>query len=283
MGRFRSLSAILSLYFLLLASVASSRVLMSDSKDTPSSTPTPVSPRPAEIPPPNPNSTLGVKELSETCDSSHVRCHGTVTVCILYSEKDSKNYSLVVQNIGDDTSNVKIIGKPAFPVTIANITLAKNISKKIALPFDASNVMEIFIYSGSDNCSIQIGAPDSDWNILQQLLSTYDIHLTPIYGLYLLGFTVVVSGATWACCLYRKRRNTDSSGIPYQQIEMSDQPQSTVMIDSNAVDGWDDWDDNWDDEAATRPAEKHTSTSVSSNGLTSRTPKKDGWDSAWDD
>lgn len=64
---------------------------------------------------------------------------------------------------------------------------------------------------------------------------------------------------------------------------MSDQPQSTVMIGSNAADGWDDWDDDWDDEAATRPAEKHTAASVSSNGLTSRTPKKDGWDSAWDD
>ncbi|XP_074572999.1 uncharacterized protein LOC141829437 [Curcuma longa] len=282
MGEFRSLDAILSLCFLLLASVASSRVLINDVKDLSSSIPNPVSSPSAEIPAPNPNSPLGVKEVNEACDSSHVLCSGNLTVCLLHSEKDPKNYSLVVQNIGDDTSNVKITGKPAFPITYDSIPLAKNISKKIDLQFDASNVTEIFIDSRNGDCTIQIGAPDSDWN-LQQLLSTYEIRLTPIYGLYLLGLTVVVSGATWVCCRYRKRRNTDSSGIPYQQIEMSDQPQSTVTMDSNAVDGWDDWDDNWDDEAATRPAEKHTSTSVSSNGLTSRTPKKDGWDSAWDD
>lgn len=151
---------------------------------------------------------------------------------------------------------------------------------QIDLPNDW-NVTEILVNSGSDNCSIQIEAPVSDWNFLQ--FPTSDILLSPIYGVYLLGFTVVLLGTIWACCRFRKRRNADASGIPYQQIELSDQPQSSVTIDSNVVDGWDDWDDDWDDEAVTKPAEKHTTTSVSSNGLTSMTAKKDGWDLAWED
>ncbi|RRT34194.1 hypothetical protein B296_00055234, partial [Ensete ventricosum] len=82
--------------------------------------------------------------------------------------------------------------------------------------------------------------------------------------------------------LFRKRGKRDDSGIPYQQLEMGAQPQSSSAAESNTVDGWDEWDDDWDDEAVTRP-QKHTTTSVSPNGLSSRTPKKDVWDADWDD
>ncbi|KAG6537399.1 uncharacterized protein LOC122033945 [Zingiber officinale] len=222
-----------------------------------------------------------VKEVNETCNSSYANCHcGNLIACLLHSEKDSKKLSLVIQNIGDDTSNVNITGRSDFPISVIHIAISKHISKKIDLPSDW-NVTEILVDSGSNKCSIQIEAPVSDRNFLQ--LTTSEILLSPIYGVYLLGFTVVLLGAIWACCQFRKRWDVDGSGIPYQQIELSDQPQSSVTIISNAVDGWDEWDDDWDDEAVTKSAEKHPTTSVLSNDLTSRTPKKDGWDSAWED
>ncbi|RWW16278.1 hypothetical protein GW17_00019850 [Ensete ventricosum] len=121
----------------------------------------------------------------------------------------------------------------------------------------------------------------SYWDLFQQF-PAYATLLTPIYGTYFLLVTVVLVGGTWVCCRFRKRGKRDDSGIPYQQLEMGAQPQSSSAAESNTVDGWDEWDDDWDDEAVTRP-QKHTTTSVSPNGLSSRTPKKDVWDADWDD
>ncbi|WOK95492.1 hypothetical protein Cni_G04199 [Canna indica] len=225
------------------------------------------------------------KEIMDTCNSLPTKCRReNLVACLQPSGKDLKNLSLLVQNIGEDDITVKIRGTPALHIHSNTIVLSKKNFTKINLPIDDWNVTEIILDAGRGNCSLQIATtPVLDWNFFPGL-SAYEIHLNPIYGLYLLVVTIVLVGATWTCCKFSKREKRDGSGIPYQQLEMGAQPQTSSAVDSPAEDGWnDDWDDDWDDEAVTRPSEKYTSEGVSVNGLTSRTPKEDGWDSAWDD
>jgi len=98
--------------------------------------------------------------------------------------------------------------------------------------------------------------------------------MTPVYGAYFLFAIVLMAGGVWACCWFGKRKAR--SEIPYQELEMS-MPESAAVAET--ADGWDqDWDDDWDEEkAVTSPGAK----SISANGLTSRTPNKEGWED-WD-
>ncbi|URE08216.1 hypothetical protein MUK42_04654 [Musa troglodytarum] len=351
MGRIRTFGAILSVLFLLVASVASSRVLLDDDKVSLSAAPNPLASAKSNVsglsqkPPPKPNnstdpggstyppppsnienkspqnSTSGeqtkkddgatgnpsreedtaksgssgsTKEKSmsptklednyvvkETCGPQSTRCiNDKLVACLQRSEHDSNNLSLLVQNIGDDDFSVKIWGTPALHIDHDIGPLSRNSSKKINIPVNYWNATEIVLNAGKGDCVLHIATPVSDWNLFQQF-PVYATHLTPIYGTYFLLVIVVLVGGTWVCCRFRKRGKRDDSGIPYQQLEMGAQPQSSSAADSTTVDGWDEWDDDWDEEAVTRP-QKHT-TGVSSNGLTSRTPKKDGWDADWDD
>ncbi|KAH9609841.1 hypothetical protein KSS87_014035 [Heliosperma pusillum] len=98
--------------------------------------------------------------------------------------------------------------------------------------------------------------------------------MTPMYGAYLMLSVSLVAAGVCACCWFSKRTRTND--VRYQELEMS-MPESAA--DGDTADGWDEvWDDDWDEEKAV----KSPGQSVSANGLTSRTPKRDGWEE-WDD
>jgi len=110
-------------------------------------------------------------------------------------------------------------------------------------------------------------------------LPSYDKILTPVNCAYFLIFMVLMIGATWVCCAFRKKRQNE---IPYQELEMA-QPESAAAAHMESAEGWDqDWDDDWDDNVAVKsPAA--LAGSISANGLTSRSSNKDGWENNWDD
>lgn len=113
----------------------------------------------------------------------------------------------------------------------------------------------------------------------------YATNAAQIYGIYILIFTILVAGGTWACCKFvRKRRRTDT-GVPYQQLEMGALTHiSSAEMHGSTADGWEQgWGDDWDDEEVVVPSSaKHPTGNASSNGLTSRSTTKDGWED-WDD
>ncbi|KAI3677766.1 hypothetical protein L6452_37035 [Arctium lappa] len=124
---------------------------------------------------------------------------------------------------------------------------------------------------------IGVETPISQNNLLDQL-SFYSKQVTPIYGAYFAFLVALVIGGSWAMCSFRKRRT--GGGVPYQELEMG-LPESSNAIDVEAAEGWDqDWDDDdWDEDKAIRSPGART---ISSNGLTSRATKKDGWDADWE-
>lgn len=61
-------------------------------------------------------------------------------------------------------------------------------------------------------------------------------------------------------------------------------PESAAAVNVNSTEGWDQgWDSDWDDDKAVMsPGGNHVG-SISANGLTSRSTKKDGWEVDWED
>lgn len=113
-------------------------------------------------------------------------------------------------------------------------------------------------------------------------LPSYDQLVTPINGAYFLILSVLIFGATWACCKLGKRRREDGPGVPYQELEMGT-TETVSATDLETVEGWDQgWDDDWDEDKAVKSPRGHLG-SISANGLTSRSTNKDGWEINWDD
>lgn len=227
------------------------------------------------------STTLGSPTDKYAC---HVplECHKEELVaCLQYARNDSKELSLLVQNVGENTLTVEIKVTPPIDIN-KNIQIAKGNTAKI--PIKAMGVLEIVLNAGAATCSLHPRSSPSEWNLFQQL-APYATHVTPIYGAYFLFVFVVIAGGTWACCKFRRGRRANTV-IPYQQLEMGAQTQSnSAVVDSNTADGWDEsWDEDWDEEEAVpQPSAKHSTGSVSANGLSSRSPRKDGWDVDWDD
>ncbi|KAK8519386.1 hypothetical protein V6N12_025425 [Hibiscus sabdariffa] len=72
------------------------------------------------------------------------------------------------------------------------------------------------------------------------LKTSYDKLLAPLNGAYLLIAAVLVFGGSWACCMFRKKRQHD--GIPYQELEMG-LPESMAATEVETAQRWDQgWD-----------------------------------------
>lgn len=130
-------------------------------------------------------------------------------------------------------------------------------------------------------CAI-LTAPASGKNFFKQL-SFYSRQVTPIYGVYFLFLVALVFGGIWACCKLRKRRW--QGGVPYQELEMGlPETGASAVVNVDSTEGWDqDWDDDWDENKAVKSPGGHHVGSISANGLTSRSSKKDGWEVDWED
>ncbi|KAG1365622.1 hypothetical protein COCNU_12G006220 [Cocos nucifera] len=222
------------------------------------------------------------RSQENACHASAAKCHtDELVACLQHLGDDSKELSLFIQNTGEGTLIVKIKVTPPVEINGEKKKIAKG--KNETIHMTAKSGLEIVLNAGKGNCILHTNTSFSDWNPFW--FPSYATHLTPIYVAYFLFVTMVIAGGTWACCKCRRGRRADT-GIPYQQLEMGAQTQSSsAVIDSNTAYGWDEgWDEEWDEEEAVPQAsEKHPTGSVSANGLTSRSPRKDGWDVDWDE
>ncbi|KDP21866.1 hypothetical protein JCGZ_00653 [Jatropha curcas] len=210
------------------------------------------------------------------CTGLSRRCkdRNSLVACILNYEDGHNKLVVLVQNEGK--SFLKVDLSAPNPIDNALIEIPKYETKKISLSAGYSS--EVILKAGHGECILHTDLPVSRGNFFFHLPS-YENIITPINGAYFLILTVILIGGLWAWCLFRKRSRQD--GIPYQELEMS-LPESAVA--NNEAEGWDQgWDDDWDEENAVKsPAARHSG-SISANGLTSRSLKKDGWENDWDD
>ncbi|KAJ9179664.1 hypothetical protein P3X46_008010 [Hevea brasiliensis] len=225
----------------------------------------------------NDHKTDSQSEVGQNCTAMTRRCkdQNKLVACILHFETGHKKFVVLVQNEGE--SNLKVDLSAPNPIDNTSFRIAKHQTKKINLTVGNSN--EVILKAGHGECVLHTDLPESKGNIFLHLPS-YDKLVTPINGAYFIILTVLIFGGISAWCLLRKRKQ--QNGIPYQELEMG-LPESSFVDNVETAEGWDEgWDDEWDGENAVKsPAAGHSG-SISANGLTSRSQKKDEWENDWD-
>ncbi|WVZ06248.1 hypothetical protein V8G54_019594 [Vigna mungo] len=190
-------------------------------------------------------------------------------------QPDPKYLVVLLQNKGDGIIKVKL--RNDFENIPGDIEVDKNKTEKINITRSSSKSTQLTLYAGKEDCVLHLlHKPENNFFLR---LPSYDKVLTPVNGAYFLILMVLMIGATWVCCAFRKKRQNE---IPYQELEMA-LPESAAAAHMESAEGWDqDWDDDWDDNVAVKsPAA--LAASISANGLTSRSSNKDGWENNWDD
>lgn len=224
----------------------------------------------------NENKLDSQSEVDLNCTGMPRRCKDqkSLVACILNYDSEHKKLIVLVQNEGE--SNLEVDLSAPNPSENDFLKIRKHRTKEINLTAGTSN--EVIFRAGYGDCILHTELPVSQGNFFLHLPS-YEKLVTPINGAYFLIITVLIFGGLWAICLIRKRKRQD--GIPYQELEMS-LPESALT--NNEAEGWDEgWDDDWDEENAVKSPAARLTGSISANGLTSRSPKKDGWENDWDD
>ncbi|KAJ0975479.1 hypothetical protein J5N97_017444 [Dioscorea zingiberensis] len=220
----------------------------------------------------------------DVCKGLSGKCHSPdLIACLHYPSTDSKGSSILVQNMGDSALNVTIISPLSIEIDSKTLLLDKHQNKEINFSTSTMESFTIDLKTDKGDCHLQTTRFVTDWNI--ENFPAYATNAAQIYGVYFLFFTIVIAGGTWACCKFVRRGRRSDAGVPYQQLEMGAQPQaSSADMPASTADGWEQgWDDDWDEEeAVVMPSDKHPMGNVSSNGLTSRSTNKEGWDD-WDD
>ncbi|KAL1545388.1 hypothetical protein AAHA92_22123 [Salvia divinorum] len=215
-----------------------------------------------------------------SCDGSVSSCREqTMLACIKISKDGGlDSVFLVATNEGENTLNVNIKLPNSIQYIVSDVEVPKHTSKKINISSLVGKSNKLIVSSGGAPCDLVLVQPASVDKIIQQL-SFYSKQVTPIYAVYASFIVTLLLGGTWACCRFRKRNQQD--GVPYQELEMG-LPESTANVDSS--EGWDhDWDDDWDEDVEVKSPSGHQVRSISADGLSSRSPKRDGWENGWDE
>ncbi|KAL6520840.1 hypothetical protein OROGR_017409 [Orobanche gracilis] len=222
-------------------------------------------------------------------DSGTGSCNGSLTSCrdqemlaCIEAVKGSKQVFLVVQNEGGNSLKANV----NLPNYLTNDLAAFEVPNHETRRMDISSLIgkstELIVDSGNAKCTLQLVRSVSADNFIQQL-SFYSKQVTPIYAAYASFLLILIFGGILACCKLRKRYQ--QNGIPYQELEMGFPKSASAVNADAATEGWDhDWDDDdWEEDSAVKSPAGPQIRSVSVDGLTSRSSKKDGWDADWDD
>lgn len=201
----------------------------------------------------------------------------TMVACILPSEPGSKQLSILVQSLSQRTLKVNFVGNALRPFEIPS-----HQTKQMNISLADVKANTIVLHAENGDCAIHMAAPPGK-NYFKEL-SFYSKQVTPIYGAYFSFLVVLVCGGVWACCKLRKRRW--QGGVPYQELEMGlpESAAAAAVVNVDSTEGWDQgWDSDWDDDKAVMSSGGNHVGSISANGLTSRSAKKDGWEVDWED
>ncbi|KAJ4720234.1 SUN domain-containing protein 2 [Melia azedarach] len=201
------------------------------------------------------------------------------TACLQFSHAAIEEAFLFVKNDGQSPLNINVtISHPKS--TLSDIQIPKQGSKKINISASIGERLSIILNAGYGNCTILVGQSVPNYNILKQL-SFYASHGTPVYGVYLVILTVLITGVTWACCK-SKKSEWQGNGVPYQDLEMA-KPESLAADNVETVEAWDQgWGNKWD-EIAEKSESADKPENGSANGLTSSSFDRDGWENDWND
>lgn len=217
------------------------------------------------------------------CDPSN-RCIDKKTklvACLRVPGTDTQALSLVIQNKGKGSLDVKIIAPSFVNMEQSNMQIKAKEDKevKVFVNEDSAKDSMLILQAGGDNCSLDFR------NIIPKSMSktetsTVSRFLSTSTGFVLLCIFLsasVVIGVAWICI--RFPHFLPQKTVPkYQKLEVG------LPVSTGGKKGTDDGDDNWDnswgngwdeEEAPMTPSKAISNPSL--KGLASRRFNKDGW------
>ncbi|PIA32433.1 hypothetical protein AQUCO_04500202v1 [Aquilegia coerulea] len=228
------------------------------------------------------NKELNQEVVNEKCEPLANKCtvQEKMIACLRHSNNGSPNFTILIQNEGDSILNVSVIVPAFVEVSLKKLQIREHQAKKINASISTRESHRIVLKSGYGDCVLYTGVPVSEGNFFQRI--PYANQVTPIYGAYFMFLVALIVGGTWGCCKLRKKGQRSNGGVPYQELEMA-LPESATAVNVDAENGWDQgWDDDWDEDRAVKSPGNHVG-NLSANGLTSRSPNREGWENDWDD
>ncbi|KAM7525865.1 hypothetical protein LguiA_015767 [Lonicera macranthoides] len=219
---------------------------------------------------------------SEECDATN-QCKAeknALIACLRVPGNESPDLSLLVQNKGKGPLNVNISAPDFVWLEKTQIQLQEKEDVKVKVSIrngGADNL--IVLTAGNGNCNLDfrdLVAHSSIKGADYTSKSTY-IKLYKRIPFGFLFVAVVIMALIATCVSYNRRRHLSSSSPKYQKLDMELPVSGGPKMDSKLNDGWDhSWNDGWgDDEEA--PSSMPVTPSLSSQGVSSRRVKKDGW------
>ncbi|XP_078436014.1 uncharacterized protein LOC144706822 [Wolffia australiana] len=234
---------------------------------------------PSPLPPTKRNNTESMntssppENSSECASSSPFPCSIAGLVACL--RKESQGWYLVLQNKGIVPLNLTVKAPPSV-ISEQVIRVTKQSTSKIKVNMGSDDNVSIDLKAGDQTCTVSVAPPPSTPKRVD--VFSYDVgHVTPLHGVYMASFSIILIGGVWACCKLKKRRGGGAEAV-YQQLEMGSQLPPATSINDHRVDGWDEhWSEGWDEEEA-QPRAPEGRTAAAARSSTD----KNDWED-WDD
>ncbi|XP_020584705.1 uncharacterized protein LOC110027557 [Phalaenopsis equestris] len=218
------------------------------------------------------------------CDPSN-RCVDKKTklvACLRVPGTDTQALSLVIQNKGKGSLDVKIIAPSVVSLEQTNMQIKAKEDKEVKVYVKEDNTKDslLILQAGGDNCSLDFR------NIIPNPITKSETLTTSRFlntstGFALLCIVLAAAAAVlivWLCVRFRHFLPQQSGHPKYQKLEVGLPVSIGGKKEASDGDGgWDDsWGNGWDVEEAPMTPSK-TISNPSLKGLASRRFNKDGW------
>lgn len=219
----------------------------------------------------------------EECDPANECTDDTkeLIACLRVPGNESPDLSLLIQNKGKRPLSVTISAPDFVWLEKSQIELQEKDNKKVKVLIRKGGPGNLIVLTaGNGNCSLDFRdliAQSSKKETEYTSQSTYinRFKRIPSIGFICLG-ALLVMVSILTCVTFRRKHFTSNS--KYQRLDMELPVSGGAKTDSDLNDGWDNnWSDGWDDEEAPKTPSMPVTPSLSSQGVSSRRGKKDGW------
>lgn len=233
----------------------------------------------------NKNKPRTVDSQAVGCDPSN-RCidkKNSLVACLRVPGTDTQDLSLVIQNKGKGSLDVKIIAPSFVNLEQTNMQIRAKEDKEVKVYVNEDSTKNSMIIlqagGGGDSCSLDFR------NIISNSISKSETFTMSRFISKSTGFALlciflaaaVIIGAAWLCIRFRPFL-PQKSGPKYQKLEVGLPVSTGGKKEANdGDDNWDNsWGNGWDEEEAPMTPSK-TISNPSLKGLASRRFNKDGW------
>lgn len=224
----------------------------------------------------------------EECDSSN-KCTDDVNAliaCLRVPGNESPELSLLIQNKGNSSINVKITAPNFVHLEKTTIQLQEKEGTEVKVSIRGGKTDKLIVLNaGNGDCSLDFRDlvahnPVKEADSTSQFTYINLFRRTPFLGFIFLAALLAIASILVCVSFQRKRFQSTGVNSKYQKLDIELPVSGPTQTGTDLKDesGWEDsWSDNWDDVEAPMTPSMPVTPSLSSKGFNSRRVSKEGW------